>query len=199
VTSVVVIVLNVDGKIRFLALYLCYSSGPYDCPQIWISLSCLLSVFNGELLCCFPLGSAALSIFFYAPTLFFLTILLLSFVFSSVSCALSFSSLRGMRPGCHPQLRAPTRFPWLLPEGPEKATIAEGVSGRQSKFLCKNWSPKFKPQSQNPTRKWLTHQPTTQKWSPQSYEHSGKRMRSIGHPVSKIWTKEWMNVIAKTP
>jgi hypothetical protein len=54
--------------------------------------------------------------------------------------------------------------------------------------------PKFKPQSQNTARKWWTHQPTAYKWSPRTYECSGKRMRSIGQLISKIWPKQWTNV-----
>jgi hypothetical protein len=84
---------------------------------------------------------------------------------------------------------------WRTVEGDQRGWMGANKNSYERTSLCL----KFKPQSQNPIRKWWTHQPTAQKWSPQSYERSGKRMRSIRHPISKIWPKQWTNIAAKTP
>jgi hypothetical protein len=84
---------------------------------------------------------------------------------------------------------------WRTEGGDQRGAVNESWI----KFFFKNWhisqvqTPKPKP-----CKKVMnTHQPPANKWSPQSYKASGRRMRSNRHSVSKIWPKRWMNVELK--
>jgi hypothetical protein len=77
---------------------------------------------------------------------------------------------------------------------PERGGGGGWTGAESDSFARTDLCPKFNCQSQNTAIRWWTYQPTMYKWSPRSYKHNRKRMGSIGHPVSKIWPKRWMDV-----
>jgi hypothetical protein len=74
------------------------------------------------------------------------------------------------------------------------------VNGSQSKLLFKNW-----PMSQvqipkpKPYKKVMNTPTNIIEMTPSKLWTQRKRMGSIGHSVSKIWSKQWTNIAAKTP
>jgi hypothetical protein len=46
-------------------------------------------------------------------------------------------------------------------------------------------------------RRWWKHFPTTEKWSQQNYEASGRRMRSIGLMIEKLRSKQSSNIVVE--
>jgi hypothetical protein len=69
----------------------------------------------------------------------------------------------------------------------------------QNSYIRTGLCNKFKPQSQNPTRKWWTHQLIILKWSTQSYECSGKRMGSIGQRLARYDQNSEQTFLLKLP